>query len=51
MVPTLVDGRIEAEPVEALRAMNLLLREDYARDSQRGVDRFNKVIREAGIRE
>jgi benzoyl-CoA 2,3-dioxygenase component B len=35
--------------VDAMTAMNLTLREDYARDSQRGVDRFNKLIREAGV--
>ena len=48
-VPRVAGDRIEHESVEAPRAMNLLLREDYARDSQRGVDRFNKLIRESGI--
>lgn len=48
-VPSVVGDRIDSEPVEAPRAMNLLLREDYGRDSQRGVDRFNKLVREAGV--
>lgn len=48
-IPRIAGDRIESEAVEAPRAMNLLLREDYARDSQRGVDRFNKLIRESGI--
>ncbi|MBM3483956.1 MAG: benzoyl-CoA 2,3-epoxidase subunit BoxB [Alphaproteobacteria bacterium] len=48
-VPRIADDRIEREFVETPRAMNFLLREDYARDSQRGVDRFNKLIREASV--
>ncbi len=39
-----IDTKIERETVAALTAMNLKLRQDYTADSQRGVNRFNKMI-------
>ena len=37
------DG-IDSETISALTAMNLKLRQDYTADSQRGLNRFNKMI-------
>jgi len=42
------DGVIFTEQ-SALTSVNERLRDDYIRDCQRGVDKWNKVIREAGI--
>ncbi|MCB1748130.1 MAG: benzoyl-CoA 2,3-epoxidase subunit BoxB [Gammaproteobacteria bacterium] len=44
-----VDGAIRETEVAALTAINERLRDDYITDCQRGVDRWNRVIREAGI--
>jgi benzoyl-CoA 2,3-epoxidase subunit B len=38
------DGGIDTETISALTAMNLKLRQDYTADSQRGLNRFNKMI-------
>ncbi len=43
------DGRLENEPVPLRKAMNAVLRDEYVEDSLRGVERFNKVLREHGI--
>ena len=40
---------ITVEQVPLRNAMNEVLRDDYVADCQRGVDRWNKRIREAGI--
>jgi benzoyl-CoA 2,3-dioxygenase component B len=45
----LVDGRLGRVEVALRNAMNEVLRDDYVEDCQRGVDRWNKRIREAGI--
>jgi len=42
------DGIVYADQ-SALTAVNERLRDDYIRDCQRGVDKWNKVIQEAGI--
>ena len=42
------DGLVFTER-SALTAINERLRDDYIRDCQRGVDKWNKAIREAGI--
>lgn len=39
-----IDTQIGHETIAALTAMNLKLRQDYTKDSQRGVNRFNKMI-------
>ena len=50
MIVPKVDGdHISSEESAALTAINLKLREDYAKDSQRGLNRFNKVIHENSI--
>ena len=44
-VPALEGGQVGSKEVTALKAMNETLRDAYVADSQRGLDRFNKVIR------
>jgi benzoyl-CoA 2,3-dioxygenase component B len=47
---TLLDGdRIVSREMPALTALNERLRDDYIADCQRGVDRWNAVIKKAGI--
>ncbi len=48
-VERVVDGRLVEEQVPALRAINARLLDDYIKDCQGGVDRWNKVIEKAGI--
>ena len=43
------DGRLSQIEVPALTAINERLRDDYIADCQRGVDRWNKLIADAGI--
>jgi benzoyl-CoA 2,3-dioxygenase component B len=43
------DGSFDKEEVPLRNAMNEVLRGEYVDDSQRGVDRWNKIIAEAGI--
>ena len=43
------DGRIVSEDQPALLAVNERLRNDYILDSHRGVDRWNRVIKQHGI--
>ncbi len=49
MVRTVKDGRILAEDVPALTAINMRLRDDYVRDASGGVGRWNKQIAKANI--
>ncbi|MCZ6509900.1 MAG: benzoyl-CoA 2,3-epoxidase subunit BoxB [Alphaproteobacteria bacterium] len=49
IVPRVEGDHIATEEMAALPAMNLKLREDFAMDSQRGLNRFNKAIREYGL--
>ncbi len=44
-IPEVRDGQLVMTEAPALTAMNERLRLSYRQDSQRGVDRFNKVIR------
>ena len=44
-----VDGVIQAMNVPALSALNMRLRDDYVKDCQKGIDRWNRVITSAGI--
>jgi benzoyl-CoA 2,3-dioxygenase component B len=48
-VMRVVDGWIVEERVQALRAINARLLDDYIADCQGGVDRWNKVVEKAGI--
>ena len=45
----LADGALVTKSVPLRNAMNEILRDAYVEDNQRGVDRWNKVIREAGV--
>lgn len=47
-VPTVRDGRITIEQRPALAAVNERLRDDYIKDCQRGLDRWNKALAERG---
>jgi benzoyl-CoA 2,3-dioxygenase component B len=44
-----IDGAIQAAEVPALSALNMRLRDDYVKDCQKGVDRWNRVIATSGI--
>src|SRR6186713_1898123 len=44
-----VDGEVRATDVPALSALNMRLRDDYVKDCQKGVDRWNRVIHALGI--
>jgi benzoyl-CoA 2,3-dioxygenase component B len=48
-VTRIVDGRFIEEQVPALRAINARLLDDYIKDCQGGIDRWNKTIQKAGI--
>jgi benzoyl-CoA 2,3-dioxygenase component B len=48
-VAALEGGRVVVQEQPALTALNVRLRDDYTADCQRGVDRWNRVIREHGI--
>jgi benzoyl-CoA 2,3-dioxygenase component B len=48
-MPTPKDGAIVEEDVPLRNAMNEVLRDAYVDDCQRGVDRWNKRLAEAGI--
>ena len=43
------DGKLSTVEVPALTSINERLRDDYIADCQRGVDRWNRIIAEAGI--
>jgi benzoyl-CoA 2,3-dioxygenase component B len=46
----MVDGKIEIVHEPALSAINMRLRDDYSKDCQGGVNRWNKIIEKAGIK-
>jgi benzoyl-CoA 2,3-dioxygenase component B len=48
LVPTLTDGAVGEREAPALAALNQTLREDYAADCQKGVDRWNRTLAEVG---
>src|SRR5690606_24007858 len=43
------NGEIVTEEVPALKAINARLLDDYIKDCQGGIDRWNKIIRDHGI--
>jgi benzoyl-CoA 2,3-dioxygenase component B len=45
-----VDGQMKLVDEPALTALNMRLRDDYVRECQGGVSRWNKVIEKAGIK-
>jgi benzoyl-CoA 2,3-epoxidase subunit B len=48
-VPQVVDGTIGEREVTQLAALNETLREDYAEDCRKGLDRWNRTLAEAGV--
>jgi|LNFM01.1.fsa_nt_gb benzoyl-CoA 2,3-dioxygenase component B len=46
----LVDGQIRMVEEPALTALNMRLRDDYVKDCQGGVNRWNKIIEKLGIK-
>ena len=48
-VPEVKNGKVVDVDEPALNAINQRLRNDYATDSQRGMEGFNKIIRDHGI--
>jgi benzoyl-CoA 2,3-dioxygenase component B len=49
MVDALVDGRIGQTEVAALVGLNTDLRHEYISDCQNGVNRWNRILEEAGL--
>jgi len=45
----LENGQVVQKDVPALTAINMRLRDDYTRDAQGGISRWNKIIQKAGI--
>jgi benzoyl-CoA 2,3-dioxygenase component B len=48
-MPVIKEGAVAEEEVPLRNAMNEVLRDEYVEDCQRGVDRWNKRLAEAGI--
>jgi benzoyl-CoA 2,3-dioxygenase component B len=46
---TVDDGQLQERDAPALNALNERLRDDFMKDSQAGVDRWNRVIQKQGI--
>jgi benzoyl-CoA 2,3-dioxygenase component B len=44
-----VEGAIREQQVPALSALNMRLRDDFVRDCQHGIDRWNRVVEAAGF--
>jgi benzoyl-CoA 2,3-dioxygenase component B len=49
MVPEVTDSAIGEREVTQLAALNETLRNDYSDDCQKGVDRWNRSISDAGV--
>jgi len=49
-IELLEDGKVIEKEVALRTALNEILRDEYVKDCQRGVDRWNKSIEEAGFR-
>ncbi|MBL8684948.1 MAG: benzoyl-CoA 2,3-epoxidase subunit BoxB [Myxococcales bacterium] len=48
-IPMVKDGRLVNEDVALRNAMNEVLRGEYIEDSQRGLDKWNRLIKEKGV--
>ncbi|HEX2381343.1 MAG TPA: benzoyl-CoA 2,3-epoxidase subunit BoxB [Acidimicrobiales bacterium] len=48
-VPAVVDGAVGEREVPALIALNETLRDDYAADCAKGIDRWNRMLDEVGV--
>jgi len=49
LVPNLGEGRVGTREVTQLAALNETLRDDYALDCQKGINRWNRTVADAGI--
>ena len=49
LVPEVTDAGIGAREVTQLAALNETLRDDYAEDCQKGLDRWNRTLSDAGV--
>ena len=49
VIPQLKDGAVVEESISLRNAMNEVLRDEYVEDCQRGVDKWNRVIKEHGV--
>ena len=49
LVPDCADGSIGTREVTQLAALNETLREDYSEDCQKGLDRWNRSLADAGV--
>jgi benzoyl-CoA 2,3-dioxygenase component B len=49
MVDAVVDGQVSATEVSALTGLNTDLRREYISDCQSGVNRWNRILSEAGL--
>ncbi len=47
-IPVIKDGKLVGEEVPLRNAMNELLREEYAADCQKAVDRWNRILQKGG---
>ncbi len=48
-MPVVKDGTVAEDEVPLRNAMNEVLRDEYVEDCQRGIDRWNKRLAEAGV--
>jgi len=48
-LPVMEDGKLTERTIPMRNAMNEVLRDSYIDDNQRGVDRWNRMIAEAGV--
>jgi benzoyl-CoA 2,3-dioxygenase component B len=48
-ITTFANNMLKKEEVPALNSINERLRDDYIKDCQRGINRWNKLIKDAGI--
>jgi benzoyl-CoA 2,3-dioxygenase component B len=48
-VQKLVDGKVKLVDEPALTALNMRLRDDYTRDCNKGMERWNKIIAKTGV--
>jgi benzoyl-CoA 2,3-dioxygenase component B len=48
-IPVMKDGRLVDDHVPLRNAMNEVLRGEYIEDSQRGLDKWNRLIKEKGV--
>lgn len=48
-VESVEEGRLQVREVPALQALNATLQDDFIADCQKGVDRWNRILQDAGV--